>query len=130
MYHGCTLGGTSLEDTKRHPTIGDHVVIGAGSTILGPVEIGTNSKIGANSVVLESHASNSTIVGIPARSVRHPGSEEVMRLEHGDLPDLLVADIEQLSSGYQDLRRRQEVLENAIEQASNEGKVALENLDN
>lgn len=67
LYHGVTLGGTSLEKGKRHPTLGDNVVVGAGAKVLGPIKIGNNSSVGANSVVIKEVPENSTAVGIPAR---------------------------------------------------------------
>lgn len=69
IYHGVTLGGTGKEKGKRHPTIGDNVIIGCGAKILGPIYIGSNSKIGANAVVLEDVPSDATAVGSPARSI-------------------------------------------------------------
>ena len=66
LYHGVTLGGRSLEKVKRHPTIGDRVTIGAGAKVLGPVEIGADSAIGANAVVVNDHPADSIITGIPA----------------------------------------------------------------
>lgn len=63
IYHGMTLGGTSLHKTKRHPTIEDHVVIGAGAKVLGAITIGTESRIGANAVVVRSTPRNSVVVG-------------------------------------------------------------------
>lgn len=69
LFHGVTLGGVGYSKDKRHPTIGDNVVIGAGAKVLGDIEIGANSKIGANSVVLKSIPSNSTAVGIPAKVI-------------------------------------------------------------
>ncbi len=75
MYHGVTLGGTrsfnNKNDTKRHPTICDNVVIGAGSLILGPIVVGKNAKIGANSTVLKDVASNSTVVGVAAHKINN-----------------------------------------------------------
>ncbi|MDF2700938.1 MAG: serine O-acetyltransferase [Haloplasmataceae bacterium] len=68
IYHGVTLGGTGKHKGKRHPTIGDNCVIGTGAKILGPITIGSGSKIGANSVVLKDVAKNTTVVGIPAVS--------------------------------------------------------------
>ena len=118
LYHGCTLGGTSLETTKRHPTLGDNVVVGAGAALLGPIEIGENSKVGANSVVLESHAPNSTIVGIPATSIRRPENEPMMQLEHGDLPDPIFEDIEQLYERYGALQSQQDELASLVERAN------------
>lgn len=66
IYHGVTLGGTSSSRGKRHPTVGDHVVIGAGATILGPITIGHHSVVGAGAVVLSSAPENSVVVGMPA----------------------------------------------------------------
>lgn len=67
LYHQVTLGGTSMEQTKRHPTIGNHVLVGAGAKILGPVVVGDNSSVGANAVVVKDVAANSSAVGIPAK---------------------------------------------------------------
>ncbi|MGL5647511.1 MAG: serine O-acetyltransferase EpsC [Clostridium sp.] len=69
IYHGVTLGGTGKDTGKRHPTIGDNVIIGSGSKVLGPINIGDNVKIGANSVVLKDIEANSTAVGIPAKII-------------------------------------------------------------
>lgn len=68
LYHQVTLGGRSLEKVKRHPTIGDRVTIGAGAKVLGPVEIGADSAIGGNAVVVHDHPADSIITGIPAKS--------------------------------------------------------------
>lgn len=70
IYHGTTLGGTGKEKGKRHPTVGDNVVIGAGSKVLGNIKIGSNSKIGANSVVINDVPEGATVVGIPGRVVK------------------------------------------------------------
>ena len=70
MYHGVTLGGTGKEKGKRHPTVGDNVVIGAGAKVLGNIYVASGTRIGANSVVLRNTSQNSTVVGIPAREVR------------------------------------------------------------
>ena len=70
IYHGTTLGGTGKEKGKRHPTVGDNVVIGAGSKVLGNIKIGSNSKIGANSVVLDEVPEGATVVGIPGKVVK------------------------------------------------------------
>ncbi len=70
IYHGTTLGGTGKEKGKRHPTVGDNVVIGAGAKILGNIKIGSNSKIGANSVVLDDVPEGATVVGIPGKVVK------------------------------------------------------------
>ena len=70
IYHGTTLGGTGKEKGKRHPTVGDNVVIGAGSKVVGNIKIGSNSKIGANSVVLDDVPEGATVVGIPGKVVK------------------------------------------------------------
>lgn len=70
LYHGVTLGGTSLNEGKRHPTLGNHVIIGAGAKILGPITLGDHAKVGSNSVVTKAIPENSTAVGIPARIVK------------------------------------------------------------
>src|SRR5699024_11370836 len=67
LDHPVTLGGTSMEQTKRHPTIGNHVLIGSGAKILGPVVVGDNSAVGANAVVVKDVAADSSAVGIPAK---------------------------------------------------------------
>jgi serine O-acetyltransferase len=85
LYQGVTLGGTGHEKGKRHPTIGNRVVIGTGAKILGNIRIGDNVKVGAGSVVVHPVPDNSTVVGIPGRVVRVRPEGDV--LEHGRLPD-------------------------------------------
>lgn len=90
LYQGVTLGGTGKEKGKRHPTLGDNVVIGANATVLGNIRIGNNVKIGANSVVVASVPNNCTVVGVPAEIVRINGGRiPTESLDHGDLPDPL-----------------------------------------
>src|SRR5512138_552639 len=93
LYHGVTLGGTSLHKTKRHPTIGDHVVIGAGAKVLGAITIGNNSRIGANAVVVRSTPPDAVVVGVPGQVVvrDHPVHlpDEKADLEHNNLPDTI-----------------------------------------
>ena len=86
LYQGVTLGGTGKEKGKRHPTIGDNVVIGTGAAILGNITIGSHTKIGAGSVVVHSVPDNSTVVGVPGRVVRLR-VDTGDYLEHGTLPD-------------------------------------------
>jgi serine O-acetyltransferase len=86
LYQGVTLGGTGKEKGKRHPTIGDNVVIGTGAKILGNITIGSHTKIGAGSVVVRSVPDNSTVVGVPGRVVR-ARVDTGDYLEHGTLPD-------------------------------------------
>ncbi|SHH44073.1 serine O-acetyltransferase EpsC [Tepidibacter thalassicus] len=73
IFHGVTLGGTGKDKGKRHPTVGNNVIISAGVKVLGPIKIGDNSKIGANAVVLKDVPSNCTVVGIPGRIVKRDG---------------------------------------------------------
>lgn len=86
LYQGVTLGGTGKERGKRHPTIGNNVVIGTGAKILGNIIIGNNSKVGAGSVVIRSVPDNSTVVGVPGRVTR-ARIDVGDNLEHGNLPD-------------------------------------------
>ena len=79
IYHGVTLGGVSLKQVKRHPTLGDRVTVGAGAKILGPVEIGDDSSVGANAVVVKSAPANSIIVGIPGQARPSESSKEELR---------------------------------------------------
>lgn len=88
LYQGVTLGGTGKERGKRHPTIGNNVVIGAEAIVLGNITIGDNSRIGAASVVTKSVPQNSTVVGNPARFVVRDG-KRIETLAHADLPDII-----------------------------------------
>lgn len=81
LYHGVTLGGTSWQPGKRHPTLGDGVVVGAGAKVLGPIEIGSQARIGSNAVVLKSVESDQTVVGIPGRIVNSKGDDAKRRRE-------------------------------------------------
>jgi len=89
LYHGVTLGGTSWAKEKRHPTLGDNVIIGSGAKVLGPFTVGSGSKIGSNSVVVKEVPPNSTVVGVPGRMVISEGKkvEEKLDLSHDKLPD-------------------------------------------
>jgi serine O-acetyltransferase len=89
LYQGVTLGGTSLQHTKRHPTLGNNVTVGSGAAILGDITIGDNTKIGANSVVVKDVPPNSTVVGIPGRVVLQDGKPLAPPnpRPHVDLPD-------------------------------------------
>lgn len=111
MYHGVTLGGTSWKKGKRHPTIGDNVIIGAGAAILGPIRVGENSKIGSGSVVNKEVPPNSTVVGIPGRVVYREG--DVYRDPTGvaGTPDPEGKAIKCLTEQLMALERRLEQLE-------------------
>jgi len=87
IYHGVTLGGTTWKKIKRHPTIGNNVVIGTGAKVLGPVKVGDNTKIGANSVVVSEIPPNSIVVGIPGKVVFRVEGEERIQMDTGFMPD-------------------------------------------
>jgi serine O-acetyltransferase len=113
IYQGVTLGGTGKETGKRHPTLGEDVVVGGGAKVLGNIQIGNDVRIGAGSVVLRDVPSNCTVVGIPGRVVYRSGVK-VDPLGHGNLPDseaavirTLVDRIESLEQEVQQLRQSQ-----------------------
>lgn len=97
LYQGVTLGGTGKDHGKRHPTLGDNVMVGAGAKVLGPFTIGDNTKIAANAVVLEEIPENSTAVGIPAKVVRREGVK-IDPLDQVHIPDPVAAQIKLLES--------------------------------
>jgi len=82
LFQGVTLGGTGKETGKRHPTLGDNIVVGAGAKVLGNIEIGPNSYIGANAVVLKNVPSNTTVVGVPGRVTRQEGRKIDILMDH------------------------------------------------
>ncbi len=99
LYHGVTLGGTSLEKKKRHPTIGDRVTIGAGAKILGDISIGDDSRIGANAVVVKNVPPNSVVVGIPGQVIRRNiphTAQDKPDLHHERIPDVIGQRISEL----------------------------------
>ena len=106
LYQGVVLGGTSLEKKKRHPTLKNNVVIGTGSTVLGAITIGENSRVGAGSVVLHDVPDNSTAVGIPARIGLGFSSSEIEALEHGKLPDPIADAIRFVIKEHEKLEER------------------------
>ena len=97
-----TLGGTGKDVGKRHPTLGDNVLVGAGAKVLGPIMIESNSKIAANAVVLKDIPENSTAVGIPARIVRQ-GGRRVDDLDQVHIPDPVSQEIQRLEQKISDL---------------------------
>jgi serine O-acetyltransferase len=111
LYQGVTLGGTGNEKGKRHPSLGNHVVVGSGAKVLGNIRIGDNVKIGAGSVVVHAVPDNSTVVGIPGRVVRTRTEDGV--LEHGKLPD-------PEGQAIDDLARRVTELESTLRQLISE----------
>jgi len=103
LYQGVTLGGTGKERGKRHPTLGNHIVVGTGAKVLGNITIGDHVKIGAGSVVIKSVPEHSTVVGVPGRIVRTKMENE--ELEHGRLPDPEGQAIEDLNRRIEQLER-------------------------
>jgi serine O-acetyltransferase len=124
LYQGVSLAGTSLEKEKRHPTIEDWVLIGAGAAVLGPITVGRHSRIGAGSVVVHSVPAHSTVVGVPGKVVsekgRHqPSGQPILDLDHANLPDplsralsTLLEHVERLERRLEDVDARQGSLEN------------------
>ena len=104
LYQGVTLGGTGKECGKRHPTLGNHVVVGTGAKVLGNIRIGDGSRIGAGSVVVHPVPAGSTVVGIPGRVVRRR-AETDDDLEHGKLPDPEGQEIAELKDRLQKLEQ-------------------------
>jgi serine O-acetyltransferase len=109
LYQGCTLGGTGKEKGKRHPTIGDNVVVGTGAKVLGPIVVGDNAKIGAGSVVLNNVPAHTTVVGVPGRVVIYDGERiPSVDLNHENLPDPVAEMLHCLQKQIDDLRFQQE----------------------
>ncbi len=109
LFQGVTLGGTGKEKGKRHPTLGNHVVVGTGAKVLGNIRIGDFVKVGANSVVLRSVPSNSTVIGIPGRIIKTVGDrvpEESM--DHANIPDPVAERFEAMEREIIELRKKLE----------------------
>lgn len=97
LYQGVTLGGTGKEKGKRHPTLGDNVVIGTGAKVLGNIRIGNNTAVGANAVVIRDIPANSTVVGVPGRVAQRQGRRfPGINLDHTNLPDPLAQSLQRL----------------------------------
>jgi serine O-acetyltransferase len=125
LYHGVTLGGTSWEKAKRHPTLGNNVVVGAGAKILGPIMVGDNARVGSNSVVVKDVPADATVVGIPARMVvakDDTGSEKRRAMakkigfdaygqHHGQLPDPVSQALDRILDHLHSVEDRLELLD-------------------
>ncbi len=123
LYQGVTLGGTGKEHGKRHPTVGNNVMISAGAKVLGSFKIGDNSKIGAGSVVLNEVPPGSTVVGVPGRVVKRkkqclPQEE----MDHTNLPDPVKEDIANLQKANSELTNRLLELERTVKRLGKETK--------
>ena len=106
LYQGVTLGGTGLEKGKRHPTIANNVVIGAGAKVLGNITIGENSYIGANAVVIRDVPANSTVVGVPGRITKQDGKKMDISLDHVHTLDPIMQSIEELQKKIEKLENK------------------------
>lgn len=106
LYQGVTLGGTGLEKGKRHPTIGNNVVIGAGAKVLGNITVGDNAYIGANAVVIKDVPPNSTVVGVPGRITRQEGRKIDISLDHIHILDPLMQTIEEFEKRIEQLEKK------------------------
>ena len=118
LLQGVTLGGTSLKREKRHPTLGDNVVVGAGAKIIGAFKIGDGSRIGAGSVVVREVPTNSVVVGVPGRITYRDGQRVAggIDLDQTDLPDPVSKAIEQLVERIRSLEGELETLRKTIEE--------------
>ena len=108
LYQGVTLGGTGKQKTKRHPTLGDNVVVGTGAKILGNITLGNNSYIGANAVVVKDVPVNSTIVGVPGRITKQDGKKIDISLDHKHILDPVMQQIVELKSRIEKLEEKKQ----------------------
>lgn len=118
IYQGVTLGGTGKEKGKRHPTIGNNVLIGSGVKVLGPIKIGDNSRIGAGSVVLQNIEPNSTVVGVPGRAIKRKEqlNKSTETLDHGKYPDPISMELCKVQYKIEKLEKKIKNLEEGIKQ--------------
>lgn len=118
LYHGVTLGGTSLEKVKRHPTLQNCVVVGAGAKILGDITIGSHSRIGANAVVVKDVPSQSVVVGVPGQVIRRKRlvDEHETDLLHSDMPDAVVSNLKELMERLAKVESRLEIHSDQLSQ--------------
>ena len=112
LYQGVTLGGTGKGKGKRHPTLGNNVMVGCGAKVLGPFKVGDNAKIAANAVVLEAVPPNATAVGVPARVVRRDGVKVTHDLDHIHIPDPVSQELCRQRARIEELEREIENLRN------------------
>jgi serine O-acetyltransferase len=123
FYHQVTLGGVSLEKGKRHPTLGDNVVVGTGAKILGAIKIGSGSRIGANAVVVKPVPPDSVVVGVPGQIVKRTRRDlaEKIDLHHDRLPDTIGDAMRQVLARLDSLEEKMEVHENGHIETDEEG---------
>ncbi|MDP3041602.1 MAG: serine O-acetyltransferase EpsC [Candidatus Omnitrophota bacterium] len=106
LYQGATLGGTGIVQGKRHPTVGNNVVIGAGAKVLGNIVIGDNAYIGANAVVIKDVPPNSTVIGVPGRITKQDGKKMDISLDHARILDPIMQAIEELQDRVKNLEKK------------------------
>jgi len=106
LYQGSTLGGTGIVKGKRHPTVGNNVVVGAGAKVLGNIVIGDNSYIGANAVVVKDVPPNSTVVGVPGRITKQDGKKMDISLDHVHILDPIMQSMEELQERIKRLEKK------------------------
>ncbi len=108
IYQGVVLGGVSQEKTKRHPTIGNNVVVGAGAILLGPIKVGNGARIGAGSVVINDVPKNATVVGVPGRAILPIVRKKIsgIELDHNKLPDPVIEVLHRLEQRLEEVERR------------------------
>lgn len=132
LYQGVSLAGTSIERGKRHPTLEDWVLIGAGATVLGPITVGRHSRIGAGSVVVDTVPAHATVVGVPGKVVKGegqhtPSGRPIVPLDHANLPDPLFRALSSLLEHAEKMEQRLEELDSR--QGSLEDRLAEGNED-
>ncbi len=113
LYQGVVLGGTTIEKKKRHPTLGNNVVVGAGATLLGAIKIGDNARVGAGSVVVNDVLEGATVVGIPARVGVGFSRKAIKDLEHGRLPDPVADAVKFMLEEFGEIDERLKKIESA-----------------
>ena len=118
LYQGVTLGGTSLDSEKRHPTLGDRVVVGAGAKVLGPIDIGDDSRIGAGSVVIRPVPAGTVVAGIPARTLGLP-PEDMDKLRHDLLDDPVAISLRALEERLRFLESRLSTRDDDVDESAN-----------
>jgi serine O-acetyltransferase len=107
IYQGVVLGGTMTDPVKRHPTLGNNIVVGTGAKLLGPITIGDNVRIGANSVVVQDIPSNSVVVGVPGKIISRDGEKiKKIDLSHGDLPDPMVLTLSSFNQRIESIEKQ------------------------
>ena len=117
IYQGVTLGGTGKDTGKRHPTLGNNVMVGSGAKVLGPFKIGDGAKIAAGAVVLKEIPAGATAVGIPAKVVRRDGEKVEEQLDQIHIPDPVSQQLGELEAKIAELSKELEILKKSEESA-------------